>query len=200
MHLLSPTASTAALHSAPSVRKGGGGRKGVRKKGGRTQWRKKKRDRGVAFVTAETTAFVLQRCRGTRATNVNADKRPEAPPCTRSHAGTDALVHFLLGRMGFGRWRGWGGTGTSVDEELQCAGGVHKINKATNNNVSVCAVTCLHVHETCTMDTGRLQLVGWYHYSKYRWHKCARLAHIMCVCAQVYNCTQSFASSINLRK
>lgn len=80
-------------------------------------------------MTAETTAFVLQRCRGTRATNVNADKRPEAPPCTRSHAGTDALVHFLLGRMGFG---GGAQEPESVDEELQCAGGAHKINKATS--------------------------------------------------------------------
>lgn len=73
----------------------------MRKRGEDTVEEKKK-DRGAAFVTAETTAFVPQRCRGTRATNVTQTKDQRR---LRAHARTLArmqLVRFLLGkRTGF---------------------------------------------------------------------------------------------------
>lgn len=65
----------------------------------------KKRDRGVAFVTAETTAFVLQPCWGTRATNVTQTKDQRRLRARAHTLARTRLVRFLLGRrMGCGLW------------------------------------------------------------------------------------------------
>lgn len=136
----------------------------------------KKRDRGVAFVTAETTAFVPQRCRGTRATNVTQTKAQRRLRARARALARTQLVRFLLGRrMGCGMWRGGRREAEGRNQKVSTrnCSAAHKTKpprKQTMTCVCMWTVTCFYVHETFTMDTTRLRLGGWYHYIKYRWH------------------------------
>lgn len=191
MHLLSHTPfSTQHEEVEEGEREAGCEKKG----GGHSGGRKKKGQRGC-FCDCRDNGLCAAAMSGYKGHQCHADKRPEAPPCSRSHAGTDATRALPSGEED-GVWdvarQGVEAEGRNQKVSTRSCSVVHKIKPPRKQTMTcVCAVTCFYVRKTCTMDTGRLRLVGWCQCIKYRWHKCARLAHCVCMCVLLQLCQEN---------
>lgn len=137
----------------------------------------------------------------------HTDKRPEAPLCSCSHAGTDAARVLPSGEddgiAGCSQRGGGGQEPESVDEELQCSAPNTAASK-TNNNTCVCVFGHTGV---CTQDVhnGHSQTAaGWL--VPLHQIQMAQVCEVgtQCVCVSVFvkeskslcSCSHNFSRSI----